>query len=312
MRVFKLKNCKRVSGVHFSPDGRTLLAVGGYEAGQVDTAIGLDLATGAELYRVGGFVAWYAVDPALTRFVIAGERGLARKPLPPDGQWQEVRDTLWQLGSGPRPRPIYALAIDPSGGRLAYAYGWNDEKEGDDEMRYGVAVVGFDTRTAPVRRPTVGGVFRLAFDPTGTRLAGSGYFGPKCGGAVFDLPAVRPAWIFGRLGNQTRGLAFLPDGRLAVANIKTVTVYREGGEPQFTLAGHKGQVNGVAVGPDGRRVWSASHDGTVRAWDTNTGAEVAGYDWKIGAVTAVAVAPDGLTAAAGSATGRVVVWDIDG
>jgi WD40 repeat protein len=308
MRVLKLKNCKRASGVHFAPDGRTLLAVGGYEAGQVDTGIALDLTNGAELYRVDGFLAWYAVDPGLTRFV-TGEKGMAWKPLPPEGKWRPVEVSRGKEGAAANPIGIiYTMALDAGGGRLAFSHG----RETRDVRRYGLGVVGFEPGATPTHVPLPGGAHRLAFDASGKWLAYSGDFGRKTGGAVYDLSAGRVAWEFGILGNQTRSLAFLPDGRLAAANMKSVYIYREGGDTQFALAGHAKQVNAVAVSPDGRRVLSGSGDGTVRVWDTTTGAEVAAYDWKVGAIGAVAYAPDGLTAAAGSATSRVVVWDVDG
>ena len=38
MRLIKLKGMRRVNGLHFAPDGRRLLAVGGYEVRSCDTA----------------------------------------------------------------------------------------------------------------------------------------------------------------------------------------------------------------------------------------------------------------------------------
>src|SRR5215469_8450772 len=38
-----------------------------------------------------------------------------------------------------------------------------------------------------------------------------------------------------------------------------------------TYTGHGGQVWGVSWSPDGKRIASASADGTVQVWDANTG-----------------------------------------
>ena len=72
MRAYKLKKCKRVHGIHFTPDGSRLLAVGGEEVRMVDCAVWLDLATGANVGRIEQFADCYAVDPALTRYVLGG------------------------------------------------------------------------------------------------------------------------------------------------------------------------------------------------------------------------------------------------
>ena len=70
-------------------------------------------------------------------------------------------------------------------------------------------------------------------------------------------------------------------------------------------------MNAVALTPDGRRLLTASHDGSIRTWDANTGEAGAAFDWKIGAITALAFAPGRLTCAAAGAKGEVVVWDVD-
>jgi WD40 repeat protein len=42
-------------------------------------------------------------------------------------------------------------------------------------------------------------------------------------------------------------------------------------QPLRTMAGHKGSVNGVAVAPNGRFVFSGGADRSLRQWDASTG-----------------------------------------
>lgn len=74
---------------------------------------------------------------------------------------------------------------------------------------------------------------------------------------------------------------------------------------------HGALVRAVGFLPGGGTVLSAAMDGTVRLWDSGTGAEVRAFDWGIGKVQAAAVSPDGALCAAGGDTGHLVVWDVD-
>jgi eukaryotic-like serine/threonine-protein kinase len=70
-------------------------------------------------------------------------------------------------------------------------------------------------------------------------------------------------------------VAFSPDGRRIVTSDfsgNTPMVLRaDTGQVERELHGHTDRVFGVDVSPDGTRIATASHDGTVRIWDADTG-----------------------------------------
>jgi hypothetical protein len=65
----------------------------------------------------------------------------------------------------------------------------------------------------------------------------------------------------------------------------------------------------VAFSPDGRRLASASYDGTVKLWDADTGQEVLTLRGHSGRVTSVAFSPDGRRLASANDDGTVMLWD---
>ena len=65
------------------------------------------------------------------------------------------------------------------------------------------------------------------------------------------------------------------------------------GEEIITLPGHSRSVNGCTISPDGTRVFSASADGAVKAWDLETGKCLATLAVD-GPLSGCAVSPNGI------------------
>ncbi|MCI0701607.1 MAG: hypothetical protein L0241_11040 [Planctomycetia bacterium] len=317
MRTFKLKKCPRVHGIHFAPDGKRLLAVGGKEVRMVDCAVWLDLATGENVDRIEQFANCYAVDPLLTRYVLGGadnwdgSAGVEWTDLPDGG---EEWDTFeFRRRKAPDFEEVSGLAFDRTGKRLAISHARpSGRRANPHELVPHLTVVQRDSANDPLELPTQEQDSVLAFNINGTRLAATG--GIDCDPRVFvyDLATQRELFKYDPPGTITRCVRFLSDNRLVVANGRYVYIVPpDGGEAQFTLSSHPMQMNAVTLTPDGKRLLTASHDGMVRVWDVNTGEAGPAFDWKIGAITAVAFAPDGLTCAAAGGKGQIVVWDVD-
>lgn len=105
-------------------------------------------------------------------------------------------------------------------------------------------------------------------------------------------------------------LAALPGGVVASAgedNRIALWPPRPGAQPLRVLEGHSETVVALAVSADGRRLASASWDGTGRVWDLRRGAESLVLEGHRGNVNAIAFRADGQVATAGF-DGTLRLW----
>ncbi|KAF5371921.1 hypothetical protein D9757_011498 [Collybiopsis confluens] len=112
-----------------------------------------------------------------------------------------------------------------------------------------------------------------------------------------------PLWKKMKEGSFNLGWKHFPD-------VQQICLYSTQQAASIGIIKVGSPVYSVAFSPDGTRIASGSHDGTVRIWDATTGIQVGeslqGHDYP---VTSVAFSPDGTRIVSGSADKTVRIWD---
>jgi WD40 repeat protein/serine/threonine protein kinase len=165
------------------------------------------------------------------------------------------------------------------------------------------------------------GVFRVAYSPDGSRLAGVGrdnqvrIWDLSSGEVVLTMAGHGPGEVAEGLFSGIMDVAFSPDGaRLATAGADGVAKVwdAETGEELLAFTNHTDGLSNVLYSPDGRWIATSSYreDATVRVWDAETGDERFVLRGHTGDVWGLAMSPDGSRLVSGSDGGLLKVWDM--
>ncbi len=100
-----------------------------------------------------------------------------------------------------------------------------------------------------------------------------------------------------------------PKIEIGPAKVVAGTVPEAGGPVRFV--GHTNVLWDVAISPDGRRVLTASHDGTVGLWEIKTGKPLRTFPGHSDHVKGVAFLPDGLRGLSCGDDDTVRLWDLE-
>jgi WD40 repeat protein/Flp pilus assembly protein TadD len=300
-----------VTGLAFSPDGRTLLT--GMGNGHIGNNPGIarlwDVATGLPAGPV-----------MIQRGTGSTSDGLNTAVFSPDGRLVFTGAGAWD-GTGRVWDAATGLPVSPP---LVYEFGSSIYVAAFSPDSKTVAVGGYakghyrtvrmwDARTGadvgpPMRHEQE--VKTLAFSPDGSLLLTDSVDQTA---RLWDAHTARPVGEPLRHKGAVNAVAFSPDGRTfltasadGTAQLWDTATRRPLGPP---LA-HDDAITCAAYSPDGQAVATGSADHTARLWDPATGRPVGMPLRHQGAVRALAFGPDSRLVMTGSDDGTARLWDV--
>ena len=289
------------SQVEFSPDGTSFADVG------------------------GGATLWSTQDWRRPRWRLPASESFSTLAYAPDGR------TLYLAGSS-----AFIEALDATGGKLLWkqaalatatsriaispdgkiaavgSYGGGlrlvSTADGTTLAAFGDAKSYRGKTTAAQRAGWLahpGAVESLAFASDGARLASAGGDGTI---KLWNVSKRTVIWT-DICGGTTVTLAFERGGRTLDAGcgwtIRRLALLD--GKIVGILRGHGGDIRAIAREADGRQLWSAAEDGTLKRWDLARRDALATY----GAIDAAALSADGKTLAFARGDDAIVLRDMD-
>jgi WD40 repeat protein len=152
-------------------------------------------------------------------------------------------------------------------------------------------------------------VSAVAFSPDGKRALSAGYDHEVI---LWNLDRGERVGGFSFTGAKyIHTLAFAAEGNLALAGGENVIHLFDAktGKLQRKLEGHTAWVTAAVFSADGKRVVSASDDGSVRLWETATGKQVQVFKGHASYVKSVAISANGAQVLSGGSDLTVRLWD---
>jgi WD40 repeat protein/energy-coupling factor transporter ATP-binding protein EcfA2 len=302
-----------LEGVTFSPDGRTLVAVG--HTGDYHGTVQLwDVTDRTRPSRQTAVTGQFGI--AYSAMFTPDGRTLATAVMSAEPTVSRFEVRLWDVTDRSRPRELHTLAGFPN--RVSAAFG-------PDGRSMATAQVNADTATLwdvtdmsrPQAQPflvqSTGAVTALVFSPDGHTLATAGSDRTV---QLWDVTTMgHPRMLTTLTGYPALiyELVFSPDGRTLASAAQNSVRLDDITDYTFTTRAY-GAVESVAFSPDGHTLATGNGDGTVRLWDATDPhrlrelASIAPDSTKA-PVMAMAYGPDGRWLVTGDVDGIVKIWN---